>query len=165
MLDNSVAGGLAAGEDPLDCIVREAGEEASLPADLVRQRIRPIGTVSYIHVRDERAGGETGLLQPETQYGFDLELPADVVPRPSDDEVQEFYLWGVEEVRKALAEGQFKPNCALYLVDFLVRHGLVTAREEPDYLEIMTRMHRRIVFEDPKTFARKVSGGTLSHSS
>ena len=149
MLDNSVAGGMAAGEDPLECIIREAGEEASLPAELVRARIKSVGTVSYFHIRDERAGGEIGLLQPETQFAFDLELPPDVVLKPSVDEVQEFYLWGVEEVRKALGEGQFKPNCALYLVDFLVRHGIVTARDEMDYLEIVTRLHRRIYFEDP----------------
>ena len=146
MLDNTVAGGIAAGEDPFESMVREAGEEASLPEALVRERVRSVGTISYVHARDHRAGGETGLLQPETQYVYDLELPEDVTPKPSDNEVHEFYLWDVEQVLSALKEGQFKPNCAVCLIDFLVRHGVITASNEPDYLDIIARMHRRIHF-------------------
>ena len=148
MLDNSVAGGIAAGEDPFESLVREAGEEASLAAPLVRAGARPVGTISYFHVRDARAGGETGLLQPETQYVYDLEVGADVVLRPSDDEVQEFEQWACDEVVQALKEGQFKPNCALCLIDFLVRHGEISAQAESDYLKLVPRMHRRIVFEE-----------------
>ena len=148
MLDNSVAGGIAAGEDPFESLVREAAEEASLPAALVRRQARPVGTISYFHVRDARAGGETGLLQPETQYVYDLEVGEDVLLRPSDDEVQEFQLWGCGEVKRALKEGQFKPNCALCLIDFLVRHGEIGAQTEPDYLKILPRMHRRVHFEE-----------------
>ena len=152
MLDNTVAGGIAAGEDPFECMIREAAEEASLPESLMRQKAKAVGTISYLHVRDERAGGkesETGLMQPETQYLWDLEVGEDVIPAPADGEVQEFYLMSVPEVKKALSEGQFKPNCALCLVDFLVRHGETTASTEKDYLEIVMRMHRRIDFARP----------------
>ena len=55
---------------------------------------------------------------------------------------------GVDEVRRAMAEGRFKPNCALYLVDFLVRHGIVTAQNAPDYRDILARLQRRIDFEE-----------------
>ena len=162
MLDNSVAGGMPAGEEAGECIVREAAEEASLPEALVRERIKVVGAVSYIHVRDERAGGETGLVQPETQFAFDLELPLSVgedgdewgkvVLKPRDGEVEEFYCWGVEEVRAAMGRGEFNPNCALYLVDFLVRHGLLEEEEKvgEEYLEIISRLHRRIYFEGPE---------------
>lgn len=143
MMDNSVAGGLPAGESPLTCIIRECEEEASLPADLVRPRIRPAGTVSYFQIRGPRAGGETGLLEPEVEYVFDLDLSgADVTPKPSDGEAQDFRLMSVEEVRAAMAEGKFKPNCALVLLDFFVRHGLLTTEDEPDYVEIVSRLHR-----------------------
>ena len=146
MLDNSVAGGIAAGEEPLESIVREAAEEASLPVDIVEKHVRPVGTISYFYVRDHRAGGETGLLQPETQYVYDLELDEKIVLRPSDSEVVNFRLWGLEQVKQALYGGQFKPNCALCLIEFLVRHGEISAQNEPRYLEILPRMHRRIVF-------------------
>ena len=146
MLDNTVAGGIAAGEDAFECLVREAGEEASLPDTFVRDRTVPVGTISYFHVRDSRAGGETGLFQPEVQYLYDIELDADTVPKPSDDEVQEFYLWSIDEVEAALRKGQFKPNCAICLMEFLIRHGKINAKNEPDYQEIVTRIHRRIRF-------------------
>lgn len=88
MLDNTVAGGIASGEDPFESVVREADEEASLPEDLVRKETVKNGCITYIHVRDERAGGEVGLIQPECQFVYDLKLPLDVVPKPNDNEVQ-----------------------------------------------------------------------------
>lgn len=146
MLDNTVAGGLATGEKPFEALVREASEEASLPEELVRSHAKPCGTVSYFYIRDERAGGETGLLQPECQHVYDMEIKMEVVPRPNDAEVETFYLWTVDEVKAALGRGQFKPNCALVLLDFFVRHGILTAENEPDYREIVSRMHRRLPF-------------------
>lgn len=146
MLDNTVAGGLSTGEQPLECVIREAAEEASFPEQLVRSKAKACGTVSYVHIRDARAGGETGLIQPECQYIYDIEIDADVVPQPGDNEVEAFYLWTVHEVKKALADGQFKPNCAVVLLDFFIRHGILTAENEPDYLEIASRIHRKLPF-------------------
>lgn len=146
MLDNTVAGGMSAGEQPFESIIREAGEEASLPEDFVRANINQCGTISYFFIRDKQAAGEVGLLQPETQYVYDIELPEGMAPKPSDDEVEEFYLWDLDTVKEALAKGDFKPNCAVCLIDFMIRHGLITAESEPDYLEIMNKLHRRIRF-------------------
>ena len=146
MLDNTVGGAIVAGEDQFECMVREAEEEASLPEGLTRRLARPVGAISYFHVRDERAGGEGGLLQPATHHLYDVELGADVVPKPKDGEVEEFYLWGVEETVVARKEGRFKPNSAVAWIDFLVRHGYINAHNEPDYLELVSRIHRRIHF-------------------
>lgn len=146
MLDNTVAGGIATGESPFESLVRESGEEASLPEDVVRKGAKAVGTVTYFHIRDHRAGGETRLLQPECQYVYDLELPEDVTPKPSDDEVEGFELMSIEQVRGALRDGEFKPNCALVLLDFFVRHGFLTAESEEGYIEIVARLHRRLDF-------------------
>ncbi|KAF2750194.1 thiamine pyrophosphokinase-related protein-like protein [Sporormia fimetaria CBS 119925] len=146
MLDNCVAGGIAVGETALECLVRECAEEASLPEDIVRERVKSVGCVTYFHIRTEKAGGETGLMQPECQYVYDIELPEDVVPKPGDDEVEEFYLWGVEEVREALGKGEFKPNCGLVMVDYFVRMGELNAENEGDLIEICARLHRRLEF-------------------
>ena len=146
MLDNTVAGGISSGETPFTSLIREAAEEASMPDKLVRERAKPCGTVTYFTIRDERAGGETGLLQPEVQYLYDIELPADFTPKPSDDEVQDFGLWDVEEIKDAMAAGEFKPNCALVMMDFFVRHGILTPENEKDYLKIVPRLHRRLEF-------------------
>ncbi|KAI0391996.1 NUDIX hydrolase domain-like protein [Xylariaceae sp. FL0594] len=149
MLDNTVAGGLMTGEDPFECIVREANEEASLPEDLMRQRAKYAGMVTYIYITDERAGGESGQIYPETQWVYDVELPPDFRPQPNDGEVADFTLMTVDEVREELARGHFKPNCGLVIVDFFVRHGIITRENEPDYDEIVERMHRYLPFPGP----------------
>lgn len=146
MLDNTVAGGIAAGEQPFECIVREAAEEASFPEELVRSKAKPCGTISYFNFRDERAGGESGLLQPEVQFVYDMEIDEEVVPKPYDDEVEDFRLWTVGEVQDALSKGLFKPNCALLLLDFFIRHGILTLENEKHYVEIISRLHRKLPF-------------------
>lgn len=145
MMDNTVAGGLSTGEEPFECLIRECAEEASLPEEVARQA-KCCGTLTYFHVRDSRAGGEVGLCQPECQYIYDLKLPADVIPKPGDDEAVDFKLLSVQEVREALADGKFKPNCALLLLEFFVRHGIVTPENEENYIEILSRLHRKLEF-------------------
>lgn len=149
MLDNSVAGGLSTGEQPFECLVREAAEEACFSEQLVRSNAKSCGTVSYFHIRDARAGGEAGLLQPECQYVYDMKVGEEVIPKPGDNEVEDFYLWTVDEVKRALAEGQFKPNCAVVLLDFFIRRGILTAENEKDYVEIVSRIHRKLPFPTP----------------
>jgi 8-oxo-dGTP pyrophosphatase MutT (NUDIX family) len=145
MMDNTVAGGLGTGEKPFNGLIREAEEEASLPESVVRSA-KPCGTLTYFHVCDARAGGETGLCQPECQYLYDLELGPETVPTPGDGEAVDFRLLTVGEVQKAMAAGEFKPNCALVLLEFFIRHGILTAENEPDYIEIVARLHRRLEF-------------------
>ncbi|KAA8900504.1 NUDIX hydrolase domain-like protein [Sphaerosporella brunnea] len=145
MLDNTVAGGISSGMSVFDTLVKESEEEASLPAELV-SKAKAVGVVSYLYVRDSRAGGETGLLQPEVQYVYDLEVGEDVVPAPCDDEVQDFHLMPLDEVKEELAKGSFKPNCAYVLIDFFVRHGIITPANEPNYIEIVSRLHRELEF-------------------
>lgn len=80
------------------------------------------------------------------QYTFDLKLDDQTVPKPCDDEVEEFYLWDVETIQKEMKAGNFKPNCAVVMLDFFIRHGVLTPENEPDYLEIIARIHRRLPF-------------------
>lgn len=148
MLDNTVAGGLMTGEVPLDCIVREADEEADFPEDAVRDRIKNVGTVTYLEITGPQAGGE-GYIYPECQWVYDLELPEDIVPTPKDGEVDEFMLMTIPEIREHMAAGDFKPNCGLVMLDFFVRHGIVTRDNEPNFDEIVSRMHRKLPFPGP----------------
>ena len=145
MMDNTVAGGLGTGEQPFACLVREAQEEASLPEQIVRNA-KACGTVTYFHIRDARAGGETDLCQPECQYVYDLEIPEDVTPKPEDGEAVDFRLLTIGQLQEALTAGELKPNCALVLLDFFVRHGIIKAENEPDYIEIVARLHRTLDF-------------------
>ncbi|KAL7624270.1 hypothetical protein AAE478_005830 [Parahypoxylon ruwenzoriense] len=149
MLDGTVAGGIKAGSTPLETAVQEANEEASLPEDLVRERVRSVGVLTYISVTGSNFPGEKGLIIPDIIYTHDIELPGDVIPKPNDDEVDEFYCMTVPEVQKALLNGEFKPDSTAVLVDFFIRHGILTADNEEDFIEINTRLHRRLPFRMP----------------
>ena len=128
-LDHLVAGGLPYGIACADNLAKECWEEATLPEDLARQAL-PVGAVTYC-VETEHG------LKPDTLFNYDLELPADFRPRSNDDEVEDFYLWPIEQVMEAVRDSQeFKPNCALVIVDFLIRHGLL-GPEHPDYEQLV----------------------------
>jgi isopentenyldiphosphate isomerase len=145
MLDNSVAGGIPAGEAPMECLVRECAEEASLPEEIAR-KCKSVGCVTYFYISGTGIGSEAGLLQPECEFVYELDLTGiDVILKPSDDEVAGFECLGVEDVRKALANGEFKPNCAVIMIDFMIRHGMVTEKDD-GYVEIGARSHRWLEF-------------------
>lgn len=147
-LDTTVAGGVTAGEGPFECIVREAAEEASLDEKLVREKAKPVGCLSYISHKDAPGSSEKRLFAPDIVYVFDLELPEDVVCRQGDEEVEEFYLMGVQEVKDALGRGDFKTNSACVMLDFFVRHGVLRPEIDGEgvYAEIVARLHRRLPF-------------------
>lgn len=146
MLDNTVAGGYRTGEDPLQTVIREAEEEASIPASLVRSSARPCGTISYFHYLDKYVTGEKYLVQPEVEYMYEMEAPEGLVPRPNDDEVEWFQLWDTDKIKDGLAQGLFKPSYALVLLDFFIRHGVLDTTSEPYYAEIVARLHRTLEF-------------------
>lgn len=152
MLDNTVAGGIASGETPFVSMMREASEEAGLPEELLQKHAKPVGTVSYFYVRDPRAGGEKGLMQPECQYVYDMEVSEDVEMEAVDGEVDEFTLMAVDDVKEAMARGEFKPNCALVLLDFFIRNGFLSAERDQHYAEIVSRLHRVLEFPTAKSW-------------
>lgn len=142
-LDNTVAGGITAGDLPRESIVRECAEEASLPESLVEPLIRAVSVLTY------NFRGVDGWTQPEVQYIYDLPLPADVVPRPNDGEVAGFELMGMTEVVERMMKGEFKPNCGVCLVDFFLRHGFLNPESDARYLEVATRLRSRLVLPAP----------------
>ncbi|KAK4658392.1 hypothetical protein QC762_101430 [Podospora pseudocomata] len=152
MLDQAVAGGVAQGETPFECIVREAGEETALDEEVVRGDVVAAGTVTWFNVSDEKAGGEVGLMNPGVLYVYDLEVGQEVVFKPVDDDIQAFHLMSVDEVRDAMRSGEFKPSCAAVMMDFFVRHGFITAENEVDYVEIVSRLHRKLPFRTSPGF-------------
>ncbi|OAA46274.1 thiamin pyrophosphokinase- protein [Metarhizium rileyi] len=148
-LDNTVAGGLMTGEVPFECIIREADEEASLTEIVVRQNAQEVGKVTYIYVTDEKNVGQADLIYPECQWVYDLELPAEITPQPKDGEVEEFKLCDVNQVKEDLARGKFKDNCAVVMLDFFIRHGIIKINDEPHLSTIQARIHRKLPFPGP----------------
>ncbi|KAA6184968.1 DUF4743 domain-containing protein [Thiohalocapsa marina] len=128
-LDNMVAGGLPWGVGLQENLRKECLEEASMPAEIADGAV-PVGMVTYC--RDSERG-----LKPDVIYCYDLQLPEGFEPRCNDDEVAAFHLWPVQRVMELVAEtDDFKLNCNLVVIDFLVRHGLI-GPEHPEYLAIV----------------------------
>jgi len=128
-LDQLVGGGQHAGASVFETLLKESAEEADINADLAG-RAMPVGAITY---RTEREEG----LRRDVLYVFDLELPPDFTPRNTDGEISEFYLWPIEQVIETVRETDaFKFNCALVVIDFLIRHGLI-GPAEPDYLDLV----------------------------
>lgn len=134
MLDNMVAGGQPIGLTLEENLIKEAAEEADVPAALARQA-RPVGAITYCAEVPEG-------LKPDVLFAYDLELPADFTPRNTDGEIAEFFLLPVEDVLETVATTtDFKFNCNLVIIDFAVRHGLI-APDHSDYVAIVRGLHR-----------------------
>ena len=133
-LDQLVAGGLPARLDITRNLAKEAAEEASIPADLVAHA-RPAGTVSYC---TDWQGG----LKRDVLFIFDLELPPSFVPRNSDGELDAFTLRPIADVAATVRDtDDFKFNCSLVVIDFLIRHGVI-GPDETYYTELVRGLHR-----------------------
>jgi len=130
MLDNMVAGGQPIGLGLLDNVIKECGEEAGIPEDIARRAVA-VGMISYTHQPPDGC-------KPDQMFCYDLELPEDFTPAPADGEVEEFYLWPIEKVAATVRDGfEFKFNCNLCIIDFLIRHGVIDPDNEPDYTALV----------------------------
>lgn len=76
------------------------------------------------------------------QFVCDLKLSRDFQPVNSDGEVGEFYCWSMDKVKEKIATDEFKPNCALVVLDFMIRHGLITPDNEPHYVDFVLGSHK-----------------------
>ena len=142
-LDSTVAGGVPAHQTPWENLLMEADEEASFPRELIERDARAAGVLTYAGLSSEGMG--EGYVASDVVYVYDLEVGAEVVPAPKDGEVKEFHLMGVAEAREAMARGEFKTNSAVVLVDFFVRHGVLSEETEGrEFVEVVQRMHRRL---------------------
>jgi 8-oxo-dGTP pyrophosphatase MutT (NUDIX family) len=117
-LDNLVAGGQPFGLRPWETLRKECHEEAGIAAELAERAVA-VGCLRYTQ-QDGRS------LKPDTLWCFDLELPADFVPRAVDGEVEAFDLVPAAALLASLGgPAPWKPNSALVAIDFLLRHGLL----------------------------------------
>jgi 8-oxo-dGTP pyrophosphatase MutT (NUDIX family) len=135
-LDNIVAGGIGNGHGVTATLFKEAEEEGGVPASLVA-RARPAGAVSYLMRTDLG-------IRDDVLFVYDLEVPADFVPKNSDGEIVHFELMLADAViEQVRTTDDFKFNVNLVILDFAIRHGLLPV-DDPEYLAIATGLHRRL---------------------
>ena len=127
-LDHIVAGGQPHGLGIAENLIKEAREEAGIPAALAATAV-PVGAVSY---RCERPEG----LRDDVLFCYDLDLPEDFTPINEDGEVESFALWPMDQVLARIRDtDDFKFNVNLVILDLALRRGLI-APDDPDYQEI-----------------------------
>lgn len=143
-LDNTIAGGVAYPLGLWDNVIKECYEEGGMSKEFVEPRLTSAGVILYLC----QPYGPKGDAQPEVEYIYDLvfESETEYQPAPVDGEAEEFRLMDLDEVLERMKNGEFKPNCTLVIVDFLIRHGIITPENEENYLEIVSRIHRRFPF-------------------
>jgi 8-oxo-dGTP pyrophosphatase MutT (NUDIX family) len=129
-LDQIVAGGRSAHLTIRETVLKEGEEEANIDRALASQAM-PVGAISYCTERREG-------LRRDVLYVYDLELSPGFVPVNHDGEIAEFQLWPIRRVMETVRDtDEFKFNCALVVIDFLIRHGLIAPDDEPDYLTLV----------------------------
>jgi len=121
LLDNLVGGGIPAMATVAETMVREAWEEAGIPA-AVAAMATPAGEVRVCRAQPDG-------LQRETVFVHDLWLGAEFVPSNQDGEAVEHRLVSLDNAA-ALIANELEPDvvtadASLVIVDFLLRHGSI----------------------------------------
>jgi 8-oxo-dGTP pyrophosphatase MutT (NUDIX family) len=116
--DHIVAGGVPAGLSPMETLVKEAAEEAGIPSSVAQAAV-PVARIGYTMERPEG-------LRRDLLHCYDLMLPEEFVPHPTDGEVSDFELWPIARALERVVEtDSFKFNVNLVLIDLFLRTGLI----------------------------------------
>jgi len=129
--DNSVAGGVRAGEGIFDALKREAYEEAYLKKKQL-DNVKLVGTLNYNWKNSPYT------LRRDTLYLFDLEVNNNFKPQCLDGEVEKFELMDWKKVFKLMQNtNAIKNNSNFVFFNFMVRHGLINNKLEKNYEKIL----------------------------
>jgi 8-oxo-dGTP pyrophosphatase MutT (NUDIX family) len=137
MLDHVAAGGQPVGLSLSENVLKECYEEAGIPPALASQGLRPAGAISYA-----RYIASKDVIEDVVLFNYDLYLPSEFQPQVVDGEVEEFFLWSIEELLASMAldfHDPIKPNCYSVIIDFLQRHGYLNP-EVPGYLDVINEL-------------------------
>lgn len=147
MLDHIVAGGQPEGLSLMENVIKECEEEAGIPPEIARPgvNLRPAGVVSYEESQKHILGSSSESFYTISRvvlFNYDLYLPKDFVPKPVDGEVEEFFLWRIDQIKESMApdyDDPIKPNCYLVIIDYLLRMGFVSP-ETKGYLDVLQEL-------------------------
>lgn len=154
MLDQTVAGGMdfEDGYNPWATLEHEAEEEAGLILDRATKKmtregvevgvVRGPSRMTFYDKRDQYAGGDEGTLEPGVRFVFDMEVSADFVMTPAED--QSFLLIPMSEVVDQLGAGQWKPNSGLTTLESLLRNGYIVDGGDGTVKKLQKKLQREL---------------------
>ncbi|UQC91588.1 thiamine pyrophosphokinase [Colletotrichum lupini] len=128
-----------------ECLKREVKEEinGSLRAGWLEE-VKEASPIQFAVLRDERWGKDfLGAPELGVKIPFDLEVKEDPIFKPNPDEVDSVEKKSVGEIVKDLLDHKFKPNSALVMIDFLIRHGCLGDISPGDVLDQMNKMLKK----------------------
>jgi len=121
----------------MENVIKECEEEAGIPPEIARSNIHATGVISYESFEPKRDKVSRVVL-----FNYDLYLPKDFVPKPVDGEVEEFFLWSIDQLKESMARDfpdPIKPNCYVVIIEYLLRMGYISP-ETPGYLDIVREL-------------------------
>ena len=122
-------------------VLKECDEEASIPPHIASEAAA-VGAVGYATL------DAAGNVKRDVLFCFDLEVPLDFIPLPRDGEVESFELRDLDWVLNTLSAGGpagYKPNCNLVVIDFLIRHGVISPLSSK-YLNLVQELRNPLAF-------------------
>ena len=144
--DTTVAGGQPHNLSLYDNIVKEAHEEAGVPAQWLRNDAANEAFSDHAHdpLTMTTAKEDGSCMKRSFYYSFDLQVPDDWKPTSVDGEVQEFRLYSIEELDHELRFGKsLRPAMRAVLLDFMIRRGLFKEIQGQDDCSELSKAMRR----------------------
>jgi isopentenyldiphosphate isomerase len=136
-LDHLVAGGHTSGLAIETTLQKECQEEAGMNLEQSSQAIA-VGIVDY-NVQTNNN------LSRDTIFIYDIELDDNFIPKNTDGEVDEFFLWPIEQVLETIRNTQdYKTNCNLVIIDFAIRHGFIKP-DDDRYVQIVNGLRHNVL--------------------
>merc|ERR1712194_1411 len=128
---------------PRQAMVNECCEEAGIAREYADAHLRATSAVSYTSFNDDGWG-----LKRDVLFCFDLRVPVDFAPVPTDGEMASFEKLPIGALIESLAapileeddsDNAWKPNVGVVLIDFLLRKGMLDAND-PSFLALVSAL-------------------------
>ncbi|KAF5655066.1 thiamine pyrophosphokinase [Fusarium heterosporum] len=181
MLDQIVAGGVDCRDEidgrlaPCKTLIREAEEEAGFTVDFKSRQVfcsdqagnpmligsvERVSDITFYDCKDSSAGDiDKNHLEPGLRIVYDLKITEPRFnPQGREPGIERFEAMSVPQVKESLRADRWKPNCGLVMLDFMVRHGIVTRANDSRFNDIKKDLHRPLPFKFISEYEKIIKG-------
>jgi hypothetical protein len=150
-LDNLVTAGQVAGRTIYEHALVEAHEEAGLS----EQDCAAMRSTGMIHIARHTSAG---FVFDENIYVYDLDTQGSITPSIVNEwETAKIELWSFDKILETVkTTDQFRPEASLCLIDFFIRHGVITPDNDPDYDALCFGLRSAVNYSATRLIQQKV---------